>query len=101
MKIVRLQARTANDIDAQVAKVLRDLGNPDPPLNLAVLRDLLKLDRQYYSTTDEGLLRDVVHRLRLAGLQVLQRPTLLVDAVRTLSLKALYLPDQKRILIDK
>ncbi|MDE2562828.1 MAG: ImmA/IrrE family metallo-endopeptidase [Sphingomonadales bacterium] len=37
----------------------------------------------------------------MAGIQVLKRPTLLADAVRTLSLKALYLPDQKRILLDK
>ena len=29
------------------------------------------------------------------------RPTILRDAVRTLSLKALYLPDQKRILLDQ
>jgi hypothetical protein len=41
-----------------------------------------------------------VSRLTVAGLQVLKRPTLLADAVRKLSLKALYLPDQKRILLD-
>lgn len=101
MKNTLVSARTAGDIDAQVEKVLRGLGNPEPPIDLALVRDLLKLDRAYYSSTDDGLLRETVNRLKVAGLQVLMRPTLLVDAVRTLSLKALYLPDQKRILLDQ
>ncbi|ABE65071.1 conserved hypothetical protein (plasmid) [Nitrobacter hamburgensis X14] len=101
MKNLQLGARTVADIDAQVAKVLRGLGNPEPPIDLAVVRDLLRLDRYYYSTTDDGLLSETISRLKVAGLQVLLRPTLLKEAVRSLSLKALYLPDQKRILIDK
>lgn len=101
MKNVRLGARTISDIDGQVAKVLRGLGNPEPPVDLLVVRELLKLDRGYYSTTDDGLLRETLSRLKVAGRQVLLRPTLLRDAVRSLSLKALYLPDQKRILLDQ
>lgn len=101
MKIGDLQARTAADIDAQVSKVLRGLGSPEPPLDLRLVRDLLKLDRDYYSSTDDGVLREVVSKLKIAGLQVLKRPTILLEAIRALSLKALYLPDQKRILIDK
>jgi hypothetical protein len=89
------------DIDGQVAKVLRGLGNPEPPVDLRVVRELLKLDRGYYSTTDDGLLRETFSRLKVAGRQVLSRPTILRDAVRSLSLKALYLPDQKRILLDQ
>lgn len=100
MKNLLLKSRTAGDIDAQVAKVLRGLGNPEPPIELIHVRELLKLDRAYYSTNDHGILRETVSRLKIAGLQVLKRPTLLADAVRTLSLKALYLPDQKRILLD-
>jgi hypothetical protein len=98
---VSLGHRTVADIDAQVAKVLRGLGQPEPPIDLRVVRDLLKLDRGYYSTTDDSLLRETFSRLKVAGLQVLLRPTILGDAVRSLSLKALYLPDQKRILLDK
>jgi hypothetical protein len=98
---VGLGARTVADIDGQVAKVLRGLGNPEPPIDLGVVRDLLKLDRGYYSTTDDGLLRETFSRLKVAGRQVLLRPTILRDAVLSLSLKALYLPDQKRILLDK
>jgi hypothetical protein len=45
-------AKEQSDIDELVAKVLRDLGNPEPPLRLAVVRDLLTLDLKYYSSTD-------------------------------------------------
>lgn len=101
MKNVRLGSRTVADIDGQVAKVLRGLGNPEPPIDLYVVRDLLNLDRSYYSTTDDGLLREVISRLKVAGRQILARPTILRDAICSLNLKALYLPDQKRILLDK
>ena len=101
MKNVSLRARTIADLDAQVAKVLRGLGDPEPPIDLRVIRELLKLDRGYYSTTDDSLLRETFSKLKIGGKQMLMRPTLLRDAVRALSLKALYLPDQKRILLDK
>lgn len=102
MKNIQLRSRTRTDIDDQVAKVLRGLGNPEPPLDLRLVRELLKLDLAYYSTTaNDGLLRETVSRLKVAGKQILQRPSLLVDAVQKLSLKALYLPDQKRILLDE
>jgi hypothetical protein len=101
VKNVSLGHRTIADIDGQVAKVLRGLGNPEPPVDLRLVRELLKLDRGYYSTTDDSLLRETFSRIKVAGLQVLKRPTILRDAVRTLSLKALYLPDQKRILLDQ
>lgn len=80
---------------------MHGLGNPTPPLDLRVVRELLRLDRAYYSTTDDSVLRETFSKLKVAGIQVLKRPTLLADAVRTLSLKALYLPDQKRILLDR
>lgn len=101
MKNIRLGARTIADIDGQVAKVLRGLGNPEPPVDLRVVRELLKLDRGYYSTTDDSLLRETLSRLKVAGRQVLLRPTILRDAIQSLNLKALYLPDQKRILLDQ
>lgn len=101
MRNVSLRPRTIADIDGQVTKLLRGLGDPEPPLDLRVVRDLLRLDRGYYSTTDDSLLRETFSKMKVAGRQVLLRPTLLRDAVRALSLKALYLPDQKRILLDK
>ena len=96
-----LRVHTAQDIDDQVDKVLRDLGNPPPPLSLDDVRALLKLDRGYYSSTKDGLLREVTSKLYIAGKQILARPTLLWEAVKKANLKALYLPDRKQILIDE
>jgi len=101
LKNILLRERTAGDIDDQVAKVLRGLGNPEPPLNLDDVRELLRLDLAYYSSTEDGVLKEVAHRLRVAGRQVLARPALLADAIKKWSLRALYLPDRKRILIDR
>lgn len=101
MKNIELDQRSRRDIDGQIAKILRGLGDPAPPIDLRLVRDLLKLDRGYYSTTDDSFLRETFSRMKVAGLQVLRRPTLLRDAVVSLNLRALYLPDQKRILLDQ
>jgi Zn-dependent peptidase ImmA (M78 family) len=95
-----LDARTAQDIDSRVAKILSDLGNPPPPLQLSDVRELLHLDRGYYSSSDDGLLREVVHRLTLAGKQVIRQPRRLLEVVRKMDLKALWVPEQKQILLD-
>lgn len=63
-------------------------------------RIALGLDRQYYSSTDHSFVRDTVHAIKVAGKQILLRPTILWDAIKTASLRALWLPDTKRILID-
>src|SRR5580658_7555645 len=94
-----LDERTARDIDILVAKILRGLGRPEPPLVLDDVRALQKLDRHYYSSVDEGPLREFVSRAYIGAKQVFLRPTLILDVVRRRSLKALYLPDRKRILI--
>lgn len=100
MQNIFLRERTAQDINNQVEKVLRDLGNPEPPLNLVDVRELLRLDRHYYSSSEDGVLREVAHRLKVAGKQVLARPSLLGDVIKKWDLRALFLPDRKRILID-
>ena len=100
MKNTFLRERTAQDINDQVHKVLRDIGNPEPPLNLADVRELLRLDRQYYSSTEDGVLKEFTHRLLIAGKQVLARPALLGEAIKKWDLRALFLPDRRRILID-
>lgn len=96
-----LRTGTASDIDERIERVLKGLGDPEPPLDLRIVRDLLKLDRGYYSADDPGILQETVSKLRVAGKQVLLRPTLLIDAVRKMDLRALYIPDQKRILLDE
>jgi hypothetical protein len=84
-----------------VDKILRDLGNPTPPLRLEEVRELLRLDLRYYHSDDNGIVDETIHRLTMAGKQLIARPTLLFDALRKFSIKALYNPDRKRILIDQ
>ncbi|WP_315731536.1 MULTISPECIES: DUF955 domain-containing protein [unclassified Bradyrhizobium] len=91
----------AEDIRKIVTRILRDLGDPEPPLNLSNVRVLLDLNLGYYSTADTTLLQDVAARMKIAGKQVLQRPMLLVEAVTKAKLSALWVPDNKRILIDE
>lgn len=91
---------TIGDIDRRVARVLKELGNPEPPLRLEDVREALRLDLGYYTANDPGLAAEVIHRIRVAGIQVFERPTILLDAIKKMSLQALYLPDTKKILLD-
>ena len=96
-----IAAKTANDIDGRVKRVLRGLDYPEPPLCLDDVRELLQLDREFYTADDPGIVKEVISRMRVGGIQVYRRPTLLIDAIKKLSLKALYIPDSKRILLDE
>lgn len=100
MRNFLLDRYAAADIDQFVARALADLGNPDPPLNLTRIRELLRLDRAYYSSTDDAAIRQVAHKLSVAGQDVITRPTVLKDVVSKLGLKALLLPERRCILID-
>lgn len=101
MKNRPIDPLAAQDIRDQVDKILRGLGNPEPPLDLVHVRELLKLDRQYYSTKETGSLREFVSKLKVGSKQLAKRPTLILDVVRRADLKALWLPDSKRILISE
>lgn len=100
MKNLFLDEPTARDINRRVDKLLRDVGNPDYNVDLSSVRQLLKLDLHYYSSKDEGLLNEVVHKLTIGAKQVLARPSLLGEAIRAFDLRALFLPDRKQILLD-
>jgi hypothetical protein len=95
-----LQSRVRQDIQARTDKILRELGNPEPPLRLEDVRELLRLDRDYFTGDSDGLLQGMVSRLRRGGIQVFERPMLLFEAVKKFDLRALYLPDRRRIMID-
>jgi len=95
-----LSVSAARDIDATIARLLRDLGDPEPPLRLELVRELLSLDRQYYSVSDPSVLQETVHRLKVGAKQVAMRPQLLIEVVKNRDLKALWVPDRRRILID-
>jgi hypothetical protein len=98
---VQLRRMTAEDIDGQIEKILRGLGNPEPPIRIEDIRELQRLDTSFYASTDTGIFRETFSRLFIGVKQVLQRPMLLGDALAKLQIKALWLPDHKRILIDK
>ena len=101
MKDVPVGEREKRDIDAQVTRILRDLGNPDPPLNLGEVRKLLSLDLQYYNSTDAGFIGEIEHRLRLLARKTL--PDLgkhLLNALTKSRLCAFWVPETSRILLD-
>ena len=101
MKNVPIDLHAARDIQEQVDKVLRGLGNPEPPLDLREVRELLNLDRQFYSSTNTSALREKVSKLKIGAKQLVKRPSLLLDVVRKADLRALWLPDRNRILINE
>ena len=95
-----LREKTTQDINRQVEKVLRGLGNPEPPLRLENILELLKLDKKFYSSSDSSYLMESISHILVAGKQIIKRPMIVLDAVRKFELRALYIPDEKRILID-
>jgi hypothetical protein len=99
-KNLLLLPKTKLDIDKRVERVLRGLGKPEPPLRLEDVRELLKLDLAFYTADDPGLAREAISRIRVGAIQVFNRPALIIEAISKFSLKALYLPDRKRIMID-
>jgi hypothetical protein len=93
--------REQRDINALVTKILRDLGNPEPPLRLELVRELLRLDRKYYSSIDVSPLAEFAHRIKVAGKQLVENPLLILDVVKKAKLSGLWLPDERRIFIDE
>lgn len=65
------------------------------------MRQLLSLDLKYYSLANPSLLQDIAHHMKVAGKQIVARPTVLIDVVKKASLSALWIPDGNRILIDQ
>ena len=54
MRNTYLRSKTEAEIEAIVTKIIRDVGNPEPPLRMEDVLDRLQLDRKYYSTTNDG-----------------------------------------------
>lgn len=90
------------DIDAQIARILRDLGNPQPPLKLSDVRALLKLDLQYYRSTDPGILTELAHQFTLLARKTI--PDIgkhLATALSKSKLNSFWVPTSRRILLDE
>ena len=96
-----LSSRNEADINERVERVLKDLGDPEPPLRLEEVRELLKLDFGYYSASDPGLLQDTIHKFRMGGQKIVLKAQALVNVVKKFDLRALFIPTQNRILIDQ
>jgi len=90
----------ARDINARIDRLLNDLGEPEPPLRLELVRELLRLDLKYYSASDPSYFQEISHKVRVGAKQILARPGLIFDVIKKAELAALFLPDTKRILID-
>src|SRR5437879_1091446 len=89
------------EIGDQVARGLRDLGKPEPPLALRDVRELLQLDLKYYDSSDSGLITELTHRVKLLAKKTL--PDIgkhLSDALAKSKLLAFWVPDSKKVLID-
>lgn len=90
------------DIDRQVERILRDLGDSEPPLDLSHVRSLLSLDLQYYSSTDPGLVEELGHRFTLFARQTLpDAGQHLFSALAKSKLCAFWVPESRRILLDE
>jgi hypothetical protein len=89
-------------IDAQVARILRDLENPAPPLKLTDVRKLLKIDLTYYKSTDPSVLQELTHRFALLARKTI--PDIgkyLALALAKSKLDAFWVPASRRILLDE
>jgi hypothetical protein len=64
------------------------------------VRTLLKLDLGYYSTGNTSWLQEKIHQLKVAGKQVLSKPSTILAVTRRLGLKGILLVQQRRILLD-
>lgn len=96
-----LRERNARQIDRAIEKVLQELGYPEPPLDLSIVRRNLRIDLEYYRSTDQHMLREVVHSAKMGGATLFENVMELGRAIRKWDLRALFIPsDRKRILLD-
>lgn len=99
MKSPIVPSPEAKAIESRVDRLLKDLGRPKPPVSLAQVRAIQKLDVRYYSLSSPDFLDRMAHRMRVAG-KVITEPIRIWQAIKQMDLKAALLPDAKKILID-
>lgn len=90
------------DINDRVARLLRDMGNPTPPLRLEQVRQQQKLDLTYYSKSDLSLLDEIAHQTRLAGKAIVTTARTMRDVVEQYGIRGMLMltDSDKRIFID-
>lgn len=92
--------KPGTDIAERVDLVLRKLGNPEPPLNLAAVRRLLGLELRFYPTDDKEFSAEAVSKIMVSTMRVYRRQLLLIEAIRRFDLSALYLSKWRSIFLD-
>ena len=85
---------TRREIDKIVKRTLREAGILKPPVQVAVLIEHLNLYRDFYDLEDPSILQRVRHKVRVHGRK-------LVEVARKITLHAVWLTDDRRILIDQ
>jgi hypothetical protein len=86
---------TRKGIDKIVERILRDGDLRKPPIQIVDIIEHLKLHRDFYSLDDPKLLRRVAHRIQIGTNKIVN---ILREKIR---LAALWLPNEKRILVDQ
>jgi hypothetical protein len=86
---------TRRAIDQATANLLRDAGAVSPPVKVEQLLATLAVHRDFYDLESPGLIDRAVHRIRVGGDQLRR---ILREKIK---LAALWLPDDRRILIDR
>jgi hypothetical protein len=85
---------TRREIDKVVERILRDGDLREPPIQITDILEFLKVHRDFYGLEDPKLLQRVAHRIQIGAKKV-------VNVVRDkIRLAALWLPTEKRILVD-
>jgi Zn-dependent peptidase ImmA (M78 family) len=87
-------------IEKAVRRLLLDMKGVEPPLDLSAVRTQLRLDLEYYSSKDPGLVKEIVHSIKVAGKEMLSSKTMLGRMIDKLRLRGMLFWDQNRILID-
>lgn len=96
----KVSRRSAGDIEEHVDRVLKDMGNPEPPLKLEEVRSLLRLNLTYYTKEDLNLLDEIAHQTIMAGSVVMTKARQMRDVIAKVGLKGLLLSKDRQIFID-
>jgi len=89
------------EIRALIVRIINDIGNPEPPVPLDHVRDLLNLDLKYYSATDPSMLLSISHRIKLGGKRLIDKGAEVLNVLSKAKLSGIWLPDNNRILIEE
>jgi Zn-dependent peptidase ImmA (M78 family) len=85
---------TRREIDKIVKRTLRDAGLVEPPVQVSVLIEHLNLYREFYDLEDPSVLQRVRHKVQVHGRKLL-------EITKKITLQAVWLTDDRRILIDQ